>query len=139
MATPSAGEKSRSVTPDSTVAGPVGATTSRGWRGVRSAGLSPGRWRCPVPGRPPPPSITTRRRPLGPPPRGLIGLLGLPLAIRRSSVETGQCRVDAEVLAQDPVERPARHRPLETRHAAARVGAPAVAAPRDELTRFRME
>ena len=30
IATPSACEKSRSVTPDSTVTGPVGATTSRG-------------------------------------------------------------------------------------------------------------
>ena len=42
IATPSACEKSRSVTPDSTVTGPVGATTSRGARGPRSAGRSPG-------------------------------------------------------------------------------------------------
>jgi hypothetical protein len=54
IATPSACEKSRSVTPDSTVAGPLGATTSRGVLGWRSAERSPGRWRCPCPGRPPP-------------------------------------------------------------------------------------
>ena len=69
IATPSACEKSRSVTPDSTVTGPVGATTSRGCRGPRSAGRSPGRWRWPWPGRPPPlvdddaaPPLAGRRR-----------------------------------------------------------------------------
>jgi hypothetical protein len=79
IATPSACEKSRSVAPDSTVTGPVGAWTSRGCFGARSAGRSPGRWRCPWPGRPPPWSMTTRRfrLPGPPPPRGLIGLFGL--------------------------------------------------------------
>ena len=81
IATPSACEKSRRVTPDSTVAGPVGGATSRGCLGPRSAGRSDGRWRWPVPGRPLPWSMTTRRRPLGPPPRGLIGLFGFPFAI----------------------------------------------------------
>src|SRR5262245_12018849 len=120
IATPSACEKSRSVTPDSTVAGPVGAATSRGWRGPRSAGRSLGRWRCPVPGRPPPPSMTTRRRPFGPPPRGLIGLFGLPLAIwSETSVETGEIGVDADGLPQDAVEPPPGDRPLEARQAAA--------------------
>src|SRR3954471_12906507 len=114
IATPSACEKSRSVTPDSTVAGPVGATTSRGWRGPRSAGRSLGRWRWPVPGRPPPPSMTTRRRPFGPPPRGLIGLFGLPFAIDSgTSVETRERRVDADGLPEDAVERPPADRPLE--------------------------
>ena len=42
IATPSACEKSRSVTPDSTVAGPVGATTSRGWRGAAVGGAIAG-------------------------------------------------------------------------------------------------
>jgi hypothetical protein len=34
-----------------------------------------------VPGRPVPPSMTTRRRPLGPPPRGLMGLFGFPFGM----------------------------------------------------------
>ena len=133
MATPSACEKSRSVTPDSTVAGPVGAATSRGWRGPRSAGRSLGRWRCPVPGRPPPPSMTTRRRPFGPPPRGLIGLFGLPLAIwSGSSVETGEIGVDAHGSAQDAVERSARRCPLEARQAPTRVNAASVTCAGDQ-------
>ena len=139
IATPSACEKSRSVTPDSTVTGPVGATTSRGCRGPRSAGRSPGRWRWPWPGRPPPWSITTRRRPFGPPPRGLIGLFGFPLAIASSSVETGEIRVDVDGFAQDPGERPARSRPLETLQPPARIDAAARPGARHELAALRVE
>ena len=73
---PSACEKSRRVTPDSTVTGPVGGATSRGVFGWRGSARSPGRCRCPAPGRPLPASITTRRfrLPGPPPPLGLIGL-----------------------------------------------------------------
>ena len=72
--TPSAWERSRTETPDGTVAGPVGATTSRGGAfgtspRLRAWRASRGRW--------PPPSITTRRFRPGAPWRGRIGRLGL--------------------------------------------------------------
>src|SRR5215213_9601272 len=141
IATPSACEKSRRVTPDSTVAGPVGGATSRGCLGPRSIGRSPGRWRCPWPGRFPPWSMTTRRlRFPGPlPPRGRIGLLGLPGGIGGGSVETREPRVDADVPAERAVERPPRRRALETREASARVDASAGAGAGHELTVARVE
>src|SRR3954454_17299730 len=141
IATPSACEKSRSVTPDSTVAGPVGGATSRGCLGPRSIGRSPGRWRCPWPGRLPPWSMTTRRlRFPGPlPPRGRIGLLGLPGGIGGGSVETREHRVDADVPAQRSVERSPRRRPLEAGEASARVDAAAGAGTGHELTVARVE
>jgi len=54
---------------------------------------------------------------LGPPPRGLIGLFGLPFAIfSLSSVETDRkTRVDAEVLPERAVERTVCDGALETR------------------------
>ena len=87
--TPSACERFWTVTPDSTVTGPVCGTTSRGCFGCR--GGSSRRWRESWRGRPAPLSITTRRlRPeLGAPWRGLSGLFGLfgPFAVRhRGSV-----------------------------------------------------
>src|SRR4051794_40277114 len=57
--------------------------------------------------------MTTRRLPRGPaPPRGLIGLLGLP-GIRRPSVDTSETRIDGDVLAQHSIEAAAGERPLE--------------------------
>ena len=72
--TPSACERSRTETPDGTVAGPVGATTSRG--GAFGPSLRPRAWRMSR-GRCPLPSMTTRRFRPGAPWRGRIGRLGL--------------------------------------------------------------
>ena len=53
--------------------------------------------------------MTTRRlRPPGPPPRGRIGLFGLPLAIQASSVETRERRVHPHRPPQRAIERRAR-------------------------------
>ena len=77
IGTPSACERSLTVTPDSTVTGPVGGAT-----GVFSFGFCScwsRRWRPSWRGRAAPVSITTRRlrRPAGAPWRGRIGRLGL--------------------------------------------------------------
>ena len=75
--TPSACEKSRTVTPDSTETGPVGGAT--GACGSRDAAASARAWRCSRAfGRCAPWSMTTRRRrPAGPPPpRGRSGRFG---------------------------------------------------------------
>ena len=82
IGTPSACEMSLTVAPDSTVTGPVGATTGCCWRGgptpERSRGCRPSRLRAP------PPSMTTRLFLPPGPWRGRIGRLGLlrPSAIR---------------------------------------------------------
>src|SRR5512133_2465914 len=69
--------------------------------------------------------MTTRRLPRGlAPPRGLIGLLGLP-GIRRPSVDTRESRIDRDVPAQDSVEAAARERTLEAGKPPARVDAAA--------------
>ncbi len=82
IGTPSACEKSRTLTPDSTETGPVGGVPARAARGRR---LSWRACRCSRGGRAPPWSMTTRRRrpPAPPPPRGRSGRFGLlpPLAI----------------------------------------------------------
>src|SRR4051794_32022570 len=121
---PSACERSRTVTPDGTVTGPVGWMTGccdfgfASWRSPARWRLSPGR------GRWLPLSMTTRRfLPPGPPPRGLMGLLGLPFAMcQGSSVETPQRRVDVDARAEHAVELPARRGALEARERDARVG-----------------
>src|SRR4051812_25513856 len=78
--------------------------------------------------------MTTRRLPRGPaPPRGLIGLLGLP-GIRRPSVDTSESRIDGDVLAQHSIEAAAGERPLEAGQAPARVDA----APRERATRLKV-
>ena len=95
IGTPSAPDRSLTVTPDSTVTGPVGCGA-----GCARGGAWADRSRAARASRPraAPPSITTRRRrPPGPPPRGRIGRFGLfgPSAMRRVaffSHSTTQCR-----------------------------------------------
>ena len=74
IVTPSAAERSLTVAPDSTIAGPVGGATGGCWRGgptpERSRGWRPSRLRAP------PPSMTTRRLRPAEPPRGRIGRFG---------------------------------------------------------------
>ena len=104
---PSACEKSRSVTPDSTVTGPVGGATSRGCLGCGRPGGRRAAGAGPAPGRPPPPSMTTRRFrfPGPPPPLGLIGLPpGNPASSMSSSVEPREPGLDADGSAQRSVE-----------------------------------
>src|SRR5436190_22537424 len=124
--TPSACERSRTVTPDGTVIGPVGATTSRGVLG-RDASRS--RCCCRASrGRAAALSITTRRlrREPAPPCRGRMGRFGLfeldSLAIRCSSVEGCQFLIDPDGLPQRAVERAARDGPLEAWKPAAGIG-----------------
>src|SRR6188474_1595793 len=103
IGTPSAPERSLTVTPDSTVTGPVGGGGGRGAACCeRSRAARASRPRAA------PPSITTRRRrPPWPPPRGRIGRFGLlgPSAMRLPSVETRELRLDADGRAQRPRER----------------------------------
>ena len=119
---PSACDSSRTVTPDGTVTGPVGATISRGcFVGAmpRCSRERRSSWR----GRAAPVSITTRRlRPEIPPWRGRIGRLGLlgPSAIV-FSVEGRQSRIDAHGAAQHTCERPSRGGALEACKPPARV------------------
>src|SRR5712691_10008454 len=124
--TPSACEKSRRLTPDSTETGPVGGAA--GARVLSRRGAS---------SRPRPPwrgsrgraawlSMTTRRLRLpGPlPPRGRSGRFGLPpLAISLLSVKTCEFRIDPDGLSQHPRKPPLRLGPLEADQAPAGVGA----------------
>src|SRR6476659_7098522 len=124
IGTPSAPDRSLTVTPDSTVTGPVGG----GGGGVRGAACCE-RSRAARASRPraDPPSITTRRRlPPWPPPRGRIGRFGLfgPSAMRHLSVDTRELRLDADGSPQRAGESATLRRPLETRRVAARVRAP---------------
>src|SRR5205807_1790358 len=126
IGTPSACERSRTLTPDSTETGPVGG--GAGGRGSRRW-LSWRACRCSREGRAPPWSMTTRRRrPPGPPPppRGRSGRFGLlpSLAMALTSVKALQLRSDSHLVPQDARERPARRRALEARQAATGVGAP---------------
>src|SRR6188474_1443977 len=121
IGTPSAPERSLTVTPDSTVTGPVGG----GGGGVRGAACCE-RSRAARPSRPRalPPSITTRRRrPAWPPPRGRIGRFGLlgPSAMRLLSVETLEPRLDRHGATQGARERAPLERLLEAVEPAARV------------------
>src|SRR3954453_7078633 len=85
--------------------------------------------------------MTTRRlRFPGPlPPRGRIGLLGLPGGIGGGSVETRERWVDADVPAQRAIERSPRCRPLEAGETSARVDAAARAGSGHELTSARVK
>ena len=126
IGTPSACERSRTLTPDSTETGPVGG--GAGGRGSRRW-LSWRACRCSREGRAPPWSMTTRRRrPPGPPPppRGRSGRFGLlpSLAMALTSVKALQLRSDSHLVPQDAREHPARRRALEARQAATGVGAP---------------
>src|SRR5438876_8497634 len=126
IGTPSACEKSRTVTPDWTVTGPVGATTSRGCLGGPTS-CRPRPWR---PGGPPPRwppwSITTRRLPRGlAPPRGLIGLFGLFAMNVRPSVEAAEHRIDRDALPEHAVEASSGQGPFEAEQPLARVDAAA--------------
>ena len=124
IGTPSAPDRSLTVTPDSTVTGPVGGAGAC-WRG----GACCDRSRAARASRPRalPPSITTRRRrPPAPPPRGRIGRFGLfgPSAMRDLSVETRELRLDADGSSEGAGKGATRGRPLEARRVAARVRAP---------------
>src|SRR5439155_1920542 len=125
IGTPSACDRSRTLTPDSTDTGPVGG--GAGGRGSRLRCASWRACRCSREGRAPPWSITTRRRrpPAPPPPRGRSGRFGLlpPLAIGHISVKALQLGADVDLPAQDPREPAALGGTLEAREAAARVGA----------------
>src|ERR1700748_932055 len=126
IGTPSACERSRTLTPDSTETGPVcGGAGARGSRGR----LSWRAWRCSREGRAPPWSMTPRRRrpPPAPPPRGRSGRFGLlpPLAMCVSSVKAAQLRLDSHGLPQDACESAALDRSLEALNATAGVRAPA--------------
>src|SRR5918995_1836663 len=125
-------ERSRTETPDGTVAGPVGGATScrsrfggasprlRAWRGF---------------GRFEPPSITTRRLRPAAPCRGRIGRFGLlgPSAISVQCRGESLC-VDVNVPSQDAVEGAPVYGALETGQPPARVRAPARLRPSpDEL------
>ena len=102
ICTPSAADRSLTVTPDSTVTGPVGCAGACGRAGAcweRSRAARASRPRAA------PPSITTRRRrPPWPPPRGRIGRFGLfgPSAIRPSSVDASEPRADGHVGTHAP-------------------------------------
>ena len=74
IGTPSACERSLTVTPDSTVTGPLGGGAG-GWRGGGGADPRSRGWRPWL--RAPPPSMTTRRFRPAEPPRGRIGRFGL--------------------------------------------------------------
>src|SRR5581483_10757512 len=132
---PSACERSRTLTPDSTETGPVGG--GAGGRGSRGR-LSWRAWRCSREGRAPPWSMTTRRRrppPAPPPPRGRSGRFGLlpPLAIRHISVKAPQLGPDADLLPQDARERAMSRRALEAGEVPAGVdAAPPLGSARDE-------
>src|SRR5207248_803569 len=129
IGTPSACEKSRTLTPDSTETGPVGGAA--GWRASRRGPscCPPRAWRPSWRGRAAPVSMTTRRRRLpGPaPPRGRSGRLGLlpPLAICLLSVKPGELGIDPDGRAQGAGERALPQRPLEAAGAAAGVRAAA--------------
>src|SRR3954453_5476398 len=122
---PSACDRSRTLTPDSTETGPVGGAA--GGRGSRLRWASGRACLCSREGRAPPWSMTTRRRrpPAPPPPRGRSGRFGLlpPLAIGHVSVKALQLRPDPDLLPQDTREHAAVGRSFEARQAAARVGA----------------
>src|SRR6266545_2193459 len=123
IGTPSACEKSRTVTPDWTVTGPVGATTSRGCFGGPTS-WRPRPWRPGGPGRLAPWSMTTRRLPARPaPPRGLMGLFGLGAMDLPVSVEATERRIDLQGLLDHAVEAAARRRPLEAEQPPAGVDA----------------
>src|SRR5437763_6252113 len=127
IGTPSACDRSRTLTPDSTDTGPVGG--GAGGRGSRLRCASWRACRCSREGRAPPWSMTTRRRrpPAPPPPRGRRGRFGLlpPLSMCHSSVKAAQLRADADVLAQDASEHATLGRALEAGEVAAGVGAAA--------------
>src|SRR4029077_7487765 len=119
---PSACERSRTLTPDSTETGPVGGAAGGALGSRRCASGRACRWSR---GRAAPWSITTRRRrPPPAPPRGRSGRFGLlpPLAMGRTSVKATQLRPDADLLPQDAREHAAFGRALEAREAAARIG-----------------
>src|SRR5207249_10079764 len=142
--TPSAWERSRTVTPDGTVIGPVGATTSRGVLG-RDASRS--RCCCRASrGRAAALSITTRRlrRWPAPPWRGRMGRLGLfepaALAIRCSSVEGCEFLIDLDGLAQRSIERALGDRTFEACEPTAGIGpATGNSRPRHEVSGRRRE
>src|SRR3954453_9140350 len=124
--TPIAWERSRTVTPDSTVTGPVIGATSRGVFG-RAASRS--RCCCRASrGRAAALSMTTRRfrRWPAPPWRGRMGRFGLfepgSFAIRWSSVEGCQFLTDPDGLPERAVERTPRKRALEAGEPAAGIG-----------------
>src|SRR5207245_3900266 len=140
--TPSAWERSRTVAPDGTVTGPVGATASRGCFGRWSRSRA---WRAASRGRSAPVSMTTRRfrRPAGAPWRGRSGRFGRPERDSSAmcvSVKPRECRIDFHGRPQHAVERSARAGPLEALQAPAGVDAPSGplrgglqhAVPRDE-------
>src|SRR5919204_591704 len=113
------------VTPDSTVTGPVGWTTSRGCFGRASARSRA--WRPSWRGRAAPVSITTRRlrRPPVAPWRGRIGRLGLfGRSAIRVSVDPCQLEIDPHPLPQRAVEGAPGRCPLEASQARAGVDAP---------------
>ena len=125
IGTPSAADRSLTVTPDSTVTGPVAGT----WGCFGVAGVWAERSRAWRPSRPRalPPSITTRRRrPAWPPPRGRIGRFGLfgPSAMRLLSVETLEARLDRDGRAERAGESSALPRLLEAVEPTAGVGTP---------------
>src|SRR5262245_60798940 len=125
IGTPSAPERSLTVTPDSTVTGPVGGAGAC-WRGAACCDRS----RAARASRPraAPPSITTRRRlPAAPPPRGRIGRFGLfgPSAMRHLSVETRELRLDADGRPERAGERATADRLFEAGRVATGVRAAA--------------
>src|SRR5215218_9787097 len=134
--TPSACERSRTETPDGTVAGPVGGATSCFSR-LGVASVRPRAWRGL--GRLLPPSITTRRLRPGAPWRGRIGRFGLfgPSAISARFYSVGellrQRRVDRDAALEDAVERAPRDGPLEAGQPPARIRA----APRHPASRHQ--
>ena len=106
-ATPSACERSLTVTPDSTVTGPVGGAISRGARLARRS-RGAGAVRRGRPRR----SITTRRFRLPGPPPPLGRLVYAPFRPSSLSVEPRE-RGSTRRFAQGSVERPPAHRALE--------------------------
>src|SRR5581483_8104926 len=141
IGTPSACEKSRTLTPDSTETGPVGGAA--GWRGVsRRVSSRPRAWRASR-GRAAWLSMTTRRRrlPGPPPPRGRSGRFGLPPSVMQLlSVKTPERRIDPHGLPQHPGEGLLPHRPLEARDVRACVrAAPRHGSPEDEVALERAE
>src|SRR5215213_10826500 len=124
--TPSACERSRTETPDSTLMGPLGG--GAGGPLVRPSGRS-GAFRR-SPGRPPgepAPSMTTRRlrRPLGAPCLGRMGLLGRFGSAISASVEARELWIDGHGKMERSPERAPVARPLEAHQPRARVDAPA--------------
>src|SRR5512138_3098870 len=125
IGTPSAPERSLTVTPDSTVTGPVGCAGACGRAGAWADRSRAARVSRP---RAAPPSMTTRRRrPPGPPPRGRIGRFGLlgPSAIRPLSVDAGESGAGGHLDPERAPERAPGERVLEALEPAAGVCAAA--------------